>query len=42
MAINAVEYTMDDAYDGGGCILITGHAHSTQEMSKGVIRCSIF
>lgn len=42
LAISAMEYTMDDVYNGGGCLLITGHAHSTQEMPKGVVRCSTF
>ncbi|KAJ7372648.1 hypothetical protein OS493_017920 [Desmophyllum pertusum] len=38
LIITAVEYTMDEAYNGGGCQLITGHVNSTQEMSKGEVR----
>jgi len=36
--ISAVEFTVEDAYNGGGCQLITGRVSPSQEMSRGVVR----
>ena len=32
---------MDEAYNGGSCLLITGHVNSSQEVSKSVVRYSL-
>lgn len=29
---------MDEAYNGGGCLLITGNVKSSQEVAKSVVR----
>ena len=36
--ISAVEYTMEDAYNGGSCQLITGRVTPCGEVSRGVVR----
>ena len=29
---------MEESYNGGDCLLISGHVNSSQEVSKGVVR----
>ena len=36
--ISSVDYAVDEAYNGGGCQLITGRVNSSQEISRGVVR----
>ncbi|XP_022782024.1 cytosolic endo-beta-N-acetylglucosaminidase-like [Stylophora pistillata] len=38
LVISSVEFTLDEAYNGGGCQVISGCVNSSQAMSKGVVR----
>ena len=38
LIISSVEFTTDEAYNGGGCQVISGCVNSSQAISRGVVR----